>query len=226
MISEHVTLTDAVGRTIVHRWVQHYYPNTITGIAVTDGPSFVRLHRMQPRLYGAPRPSSPPSRMATSSLSRDEVDGLRSFFSTVNLQRDHGAAPGRPLTVGLTQPPQPYLSRLVSEIAEKANRSTWRHERLKIEAMQLLDYVAGDGKDWHRDGQIDVALHWLGVIIMISAPDSYEGGEIQIGRDGTPVKMAAGQYLVVPGDLWHRVLPVTAGSRRTITAFLSAPPAT
>lgn len=55
----------------------------------------------------------------------------------------------------------------------------------------------------------------LSLTLFISAPETYEGGELTIATtDGERrIKLAAGQAIVYPASTLHRVEPVRAGSR-------------
>ena len=80
-------------------------------------------------------------------------------------------------------------------------------------------------------------LRKLSVSVQLSEPDSYEGGEfeqmyISQTTDGIIEKKvdtltevsSRGSILVFPGFVWHRVLPVTKGTRRSLVGWVVGEP--
>ncbi len=55
----------------------------------------------------------------------------------------------------------------------------------------------------------------LSATLFLSAPESYEGGELQFqfGTDIQSIKLPAGSMVVYPSNTLHQVTPVTAGTR-------------
>jgi PKHD-type hydroxylase len=77
---------------------------------------------------------------------------------------------------------------------------------------------------WHMDSMGGNAFtRKLSCIVILSAPDEYEGGELQIGFDSTPVKPEKGTVVVFPSPVLHQVLPVTAGVRFTLVSWAEGP---
>jgi PKHD-type hydroxylase len=64
----------------------------------------------------------------------------------------------------------------------------------------------------------------LSCTIFLSDPDSYEGGELQVGLgDGNlRFKLPAGEAIVYPSDTLHQVLPVTKGERLVGITFIQS----
>ena len=79
---------------------------------------------------------------------------------------------------------------------------------------------------WHMDwvAQTQTAFdRKLSCIIMLSSPDDYEGGELQLGYDSDPVKPEKGSVFVFPSFLLHQVHPVTSGERFTLVSWAEGP---
>lgn len=55
----------------------------------------------------------------------------------------------------------------------------------------------------------------LSATLFLSAPESYEGGELQfqLGTDTQSIKLPAGSMVVYPSNTLHQVTPVTQGQR-------------
>lgn len=96
--------------------------------------------------------------------------------------------------------------------------------------VQFTEYYAAEGGkyDWHHD------VDWnngsgmdrkLSLTVQLSSPDEYEGGGFEFNEVEQPPEWYKdqGTVLVFPSYLQHRVLPVTAGVRRSLVAWFSGP---
>jgi len=84
--------------------------------------------------------------------------------------------------------------------------------------------------DWHLDiGSDDSSLRKISVVIQLSDPSEYEGGELQVQNGQIPYRTCnkeKGSMIMFPSFLLHRVTPVTKGCRRTLVLWVSGPPFT
>lgn len=79
---------------------------------------------------------------------------------------------------------------------------------------------------WHVDiGAGRLANRKLSIVIPLTDPKDYEGGEFQVFHDSepTPIPMPLGRIVAFPSYLLHRVTPVTRGVRRTMAVWVSGP---
>jgi len=138
----------------------------------------------------------------------------------------------------------------------------WHYDISKIEGVQIASYKAGEYYGWHIDGDSD---HWaarklinsnsphvpklnetkdpifkglvrkLSIIVQLSDPEDYEGGDIYFSRppkDGRldaegetiPQFREKGSVIVFPSYVRHKVSPVTKGIRKSATAWICGPP--
>lgn len=85
-------------------------------------------------------------------------------------------------------------------------------------------YAGGQSFGYHVDnavrydrsrGGVDAVRTDLSATLFLSAPEDYEGGELEIEDTyGTQrIKLPAGHMVLYPGTSLHRVLPVTRGAR-------------
>lgn len=134
---------------------------------------------------------------------------------------DDGAAPG-------------WLGVRLAEAVAAANRDhfgfalTHFHEQL-----QIARYAAGDGGidgdhfDWHSDiGDGALAqTRKLTAVAQLSPAGSYTGGALELNEDGNVCAMPAGTGDVVlfASFVLHRVAPVTAGTRHSLTCWVHGP---
>lgn len=87
--------------------------------------------------------------------------------------------------------------------------------------------VGGDHYDWHMDkGYRDGASpRKLSLVVNLSDPSEYEGGELQFHADrGLEVAdKTQGKVHCFPSYILHRVTPVTKGTRRTLVVWIAGP---
>ena len=64
----------------------------------------------------------------------------------------------------------------------------------------------------------------LAMTLFLSAPDSYEGGELVIesASGEQEIKLAAGEAVVYPATTLHRVAPVTSGVRQVAVTWIQS----
>jgi PKHD-type hydroxylase len=97
--------------------------------------------------------------------------------------------------------------------------------------VEHLQYTIYDGKDdhytWHLDrgGSTSTAPRKLSLVLQLSDPSEYEGGDLEIFDAPTPTKIEKQKGLVVafPSFILHRVTPVTKGVRKTLVVWLTGP---
>lgn len=97
-----------------------------------------------------------------------------------------------------------------------------------VEDMQYTIYY-GDEKGhytWHNDmSETSPSARKFSMILQLSEPDDYEGGELQtfIGADPAVVDKQKGLIVGFPSWTLHRVTPVTKGIRKTIVVWVAGP---
>lgn len=124
------------------------------------------------------------------------------------------------------------------------NESQWIYERLAYIAGQLngqfykfdihgfneeFQYTVYDSKylghyTWHQDynTQNRGSPRKLSLVLQLSDPSEYEGGDLEILASGQPtsVKKEKGFVVVFPSFMLHRVTPVTSGIRKTLVVWI------
>lgn len=97
-----------------------------------------------------------------------------------------------------------------------------------IEDMQFTEYV-GEAKahyTWHQDiSSTSPAPRKLSLVLQLSDPDEYEGGELQTMTSAEPsiVDKKKGMITAFPSWALHRVTPVTSGTRHTVVVWVAGP---
>lgn len=82
---------------------------------------------------------------------------------------------------------------------------------------------------WHMDRGMSHSTgsspRKLSLVLQLSDPDEYEGGDLQLFTQSEPITIEKKKGLVVafPSFIMHRVTPVTSGTRRTLVVWLTGP---
>lgn len=79
---------------------------------------------------------------------------------------------------------------------------------------------------WHLDIGIETeCTRKLSMVIQLSDPSEYEGGDLQIMATSEPISVNKEKGLVAafPSFILHRVTPVTKGTRRTLVVWIAGP---
>lgn len=121
------------------------------------------------------------------------------------------------------------MDRMVRLVA-RANREGFRFELTDFgESAQIAQYGAErEGHfDWHSDigAGVWAARRKLTVVVQLSEPGEYAGGQLEIRPDNTIEAMPQGQgtAVIFPSFVLHRVTPVTAGRRWSLTLWAHGP---
>jgi len=115
---------------------------------------------------------------------------------------------------------------------EEANKNFFKYDITQTLGFNFLTYEKGDHYVWHKDSdytgvQGDKQLvRKLSLVILLSDPDSFEGGELEFfnGDHGVfyPFKKR-GSIICFNSFDWHRIKPVTKGVRHTLVQWSLGP---
>ena len=95
------------------------------------------------------------------------------------------------------------------------------------QGLQFTRYEApGEHYEWHIDRNMGIATRKLSLSLQLSAPEDYEGGDLELWFGGEPVKAnrERGMITFFPSYVMHRVTPVTKGVRYSLVCWVSGPP--
>ncbi|MDC3402477.1 2OG-Fe(II) oxygenase [bacterium] len=124
----------------------------------------------------------------------------------------------------------------LTAIVRRANRSYDFDLIGFTEDLQFTEYSgAGAFYTWHQDGlDGDLAVRKLSMVVQLSGPDDYEGGELEFfalngeGSDPEPDRRTAirgrGTVVAFPSFEYHRVTPLLSGTRRSLVCWIGGPP--
>lgn len=95
-----------------------------------------------------------------------------------------------------------------------------------VEDLQYTVYgPGGDHYGWHIDKGDTPAPRKLSIVLHLSDPSEFDGGDLQIMTSREPQTLGKTQGLVncFLSYVLHQVTPVTRGTRRSLVAWLSGP---
>jgi PKHD-type hydroxylase len=96
------------------------------------------------------------------------------------------------------------------------------------ESLQLTNYQqANQGTYlWHQDFGSAGPSRKLSVVIQLSDPNDYEGGQLQLLTSGNPTDIPKQRGLITVFPAWtlHQVTPVVKGSRQTLVTWICGEP--
>ena len=118
----------------------------------------------------------------------------------------------------------------MAHIVAQANRESFGFDLEEFaESPQIARYGAErQGHfDWHSDigaGAL-AAKRKLTIVVQLSDPAEYEGGQLELRPDAaiTTSPRQKGMAMVFPSFVLHRVTPVTAGERLSLTLWSHGP---
>ncbi|WP_375196611.1 2OG-Fe(II) oxygenase [Sphingobium sp.] len=116
------------------------------------------------------------------------------------------------------------------QFVHSSNRTNFGIDIAGPYELQFTEYHGrAQGKyDWHQDIWLESSRPFdrkLSVVVQLSDPDDYEGGQFEFfGLQQPGANFAPrGSMLIFPSFLQHRVLPVTKGIRRSLVSWIEGP---
>jgi PKHD-type hydroxylase len=95
------------------------------------------------------------------------------------------------------------------------------------ESLQFTEYTSpGDTYKYHIDKMYKSTVRKLSMVVQLTDPSEYGGGELEILLGETPEKLPKTQGTVIffPSYLLHRVTPMVTGTRYSLVTWLGGPP--
>jgi PKHD-type hydroxylase len=95
------------------------------------------------------------------------------------------------------------------------------------EGLQFTEYVAPHGNyGCHIDKVHGKVVRKLSIVLQLTNPDTYEGGDFELMDTAYPEKLSRkrGTLLIFPSYSLHKVTPVTKGVRNSLVGWVAGPP--
>lgn len=139
----------------------------------------------------------------------------------------------------------PWIYREILPYVKEANKiCNWNFEYYAPESCQFTKYSESQHYTWHQDSwgkpynkpgdSIHGLIRKLSVTVSLEDGDKYEGGDLEFdirnNSDSTSniqksdIARKKGSVIVFPSFVWHRVTPVTSGTRYSLVIWNCGPP--
>jgi len=95
-----------------------------------------------------------------------------------------------------------------------------------MEGIQFTEYRApGQNYGWHVDAGPSVSIRKLSLVVQLTDPDEYEGGELELNPhgDGLIMGKVRGRAYAFPSWTLHRVKPMVTGTRHSLVVWVTGP---
>jgi PKHD-type hydroxylase len=118
-----------------------------------------------------------------------------------------------------------WLYTKIADYAKIANKEMWDFDIWGYQdSLQYTNYY-GDGGghyDWHLDLGPGLSNRKLSVVIQLSDPNDYVGGDLEMNVGGSILKVPKEKGLICffPSFLLHRVTPLSSGTRTSLVTWL------
>lgn len=120
---------------------------------------------------------------------------------------------------------------LLDRIAQTVVKHNNEYFKFDIEGIQedfqFTQYNAPDGHySYHTDKLLHDKVRKLTIVIQLTDPINYEGGELEICLGDTPfvVPKEQGTLVLFPSYNLHRVKPTTSGTRHSLVGWVTGRP--
>ena len=96
------------------------------------------------------------------------------------------------------------------------------------ELAQYTEYPEGGFYDWHTDNDINCEneppVRKISMTCLLSPENEFEGGDLELMKEGQSVKLKQGQAIFFASFIRHRVAPVTRGNRKSLVMWFGGTP--
>jgi len=117
-----------------------------------------------------------------------------------------------------------WLYDKIADYAIEANKEMWNFDIWGYhDSLQFTNYYGDGGHyDWHADLGPNMSNRKLSVVLQLSDPKDYVGGQLEMNAGGSilSVPQQYGLLCFFPSFVLHRVTPLTSGTRTSLVTWL------
>ena len=131
--------------------------------------------------------------------------------------------------IDISEPKFNWIYDRIVEHIEYVNDNVWGYDLAEpylIQGFQLGKYKKGSFYDWHTDFWAGVSsTRRLSLTVQLTNPNEYDGGDFQIFRgdkdeyNEDPNMENQGSLILFPSHIWHKVNPITKGTRFSLVGW-------
>ena len=117
----------------------------------------------------------------------------------------------------------------IEKTMKQTNGNHFGFEGMQITEMaQYTEYPEGGFYDWHVDNDLHCAneppVRKISMTCLLSPEHEFEGGDLELVKEGQAVKLQQGQAVFFASFIRHRVAPVTRGNRKSLVMWFGGTP--
>jgi PKHD-type hydroxylase len=123
----------------------------------------------------------------------------------------------------------PEMYKNIEKIMKTTNGNHFGFDGMQITEMaQYTEYPEGGFYDWHVDNDVNCKheppIRKISMTCLLSPENEFEGGDLELVKEGQSVKLQQGQAIFFASFIRHRVAPVTKGVRRSLVMWFGGTP--
>ena len=117
----------------------------------------------------------------------------------------------------------------IEKTMKQTNGNHFGFDGMQITEMaQYTEYPEGGFYDWHVDNDVNMQheppVRKISMTCLLSPENEFEGGDLELMREGKSVKLKQGQAIFFASFVRHRVAPVTRGNRKSLVMWFGGTP--
>ena len=117
----------------------------------------------------------------------------------------------------------------IERIMKTTNGNHFGFDGMTITEMaQYTEYPEGGFYDWHTDNDVDMRheppVRKISMTILLSPENEFEGGDLELVKEGQSAKIKQGQAIFFASFIRHRVTPVIRGNRKSLVMWFGGTP--
>ena len=117
----------------------------------------------------------------------------------------------------------------IEKIMKATNGNHFGFDGMQLtEPAQYTEYPEGGFYDWHVDNDINFqhepTVRKISMTILLSPENEFEGGDLELVKEGQSAKIKQGQAVFFASFIRHRVAPVTRGNRKSLVMWFGGTP--
>ena len=117
----------------------------------------------------------------------------------------------------------------IEQIMKATNGNHFGFDGMQITEMaQYTEYPEGGFYDWHVDNDVNCQneppVRKISMTCLLSPQNEFEGGDLELIKEGQSVKLKQGQAIFFASFIRHRVAPVIRGNRKSLVMWFGGTP--
>lgn len=117
----------------------------------------------------------------------------------------------------------------IEKVMKTTNGNHFGFDGMQITEMaQYTEYPEGGFYDWHIDNDVNFAhepvVRKISMTCLLSPENEFEGGDLELMREGKPAKLKQGHAIFFASFIRHRVTPVIRGNRKSLVMWFGGTP--